>query len=89
MEPFLEELQPEKTYLVSTTELKLIVHWLQGQFYLRKLASKDPRYCRITGLSGKERYEQHDLDLGAEIEYIHPRLHRSVNAGKITSIIIR
>ncbi len=89
MEPILEELEPEKTFFVDTTETKFIFHLYKGFFYVRKLASKDPRYCLITSLDGKTKYKVTDLDLNTEIEYMHPRLLRPVNAGQVTSIKIR
>ena len=89
MEPILEELEPEKTFIVSTTETKLILHWYKGYFFVHKFGSRDPRYCVVTSLDGNDKYTSEDLDLQTEIQYIHPRLLRPVNAGRVTSITLR
>lgn len=91
MEPQLivETVNPKKSFLVGTTETQFIFHLVNDVFYVRKLASKDMRYCLVTQLNQKKKYEEKDLDIGAEVEYMHPRLGRSVNGGKVTSITLR
>ncbi len=89
MDAILDELEPEKTFLVSTTETKLILHWYKGYFFVHKFGSRDPRYCVVTSIDGNKEYTPQDLDLHLEIEYMHPKLLRPVNAGRITSINVR
>lgn len=91
MEPqlILETVNPRKSFLVETTETKFVFHLVGAAFYVRKLASKDPRYCLVTQLNQKKKYTEQDLDVGAEVEYMHPRLGRTVQGGAVTSIALR
>ena len=89
MEPIVETVNPKKSFLVGTTETQFIFHLVNDVFYVRKLASKDARYCLVTLLNQKKKYTEKDLDLNAEIEYMHPRLQKPVNGGKVTSIALR
>lgn len=88
--PFLvEAVDPEKTYLVETEENSFVLHLTKGIFYARRTTSKDPRYCLVTKINGKAKYKESDLDLYAEIEYIHPKLNKEVSGGRIRSVAIR
>ncbi len=84
-----EALDPEKTFLVETEENSFVFHLTKGIFYARRTTSKDPRYCLVTKINGKAKYKESDLDLYAEIEYIHPKLNQEVSGGKVRSVAIR
>ena len=85
----IEALDPEKTYLVETEDNSFILHLTKGLFYARRTTSKDPRYCLVTKINGKAKYKESDLDLYAEIEYMHPKLNQEVSGGKVKSVAIR
>lgn len=85
----LESLDPEKTYLVDTEDSSFIFHLTKGIFYARRTTSKDPRYCLVTKINGKEKYKEADLDLYVEISYIHPKLNYEVTSGKVKSVSLR
>jgi len=89
MEAFLESLDPEKTFLVDTEESSFVLHLSKGVFYVRRTTSKDPRYCLVTKINGKAKYKESDLDLYAEIEYMHPKLNQEVSGGRIKSVANR
>ena len=84
-----ESLDPEKTYFVETEESSFIFHITKGVFYVRRTTSKDPRYCLVTKINGKTKYKEQDLDLYAEIEYVHPKLKKEVSTGKVRSVALR
>jgi hypothetical protein len=89
MEAFKEALDSEKTFMIATEESEFVFHMVKGKFYIKRTASKDPRYCLVTKLNGKEKYSEKDLDLGVEIEYMHPRLNKEVSGGMIRSVALR
>ena len=85
----LESLDQEKTFLVETEDNSFVFHLTKGLFYARRTTSKDPRYCLVTKINGKAKYKESDLDLYAEIEYIHPKLNTEVSGGRIRSVAHR
>ena len=85
----LESLDPEKTFFVETEDNSFVCHLTKGLFYIRRTTSKDQRYCLVTRINGREKYKEQDLDLYAEIEYIHPKLNKEVSGGKIKSVANR
>ncbi len=89
MAAFIESLDPEKTFLVDTEDSNFIFHLSKGIFYARRTTSKDPRYCLVTKINGKVKYKESDLDLYAEIEYMHPKLNREVSGGRVKSVANR
>ena len=89
MEDFVEALDSEKSYFVETDRLAFLFHWVNGQFYLRKVESRDPRYCRVVAIDDESRYALEDLDLGTIFSYMHPRLLRAVKAGPILRVNVR
>jgi len=88
-EQFLESLDPEKTFFVETEDSSFILHLAKGIFYARRTTSKDPRYCLVTKINGKKVYKEKDLDLHAEIAYMHPKLNQEVSGGKVRSVALR
>ena len=92
-EELLDWLDPERTYVIKTDvdgmTIDFLLHLSKGQFYTRKQSSKESKYCLVTKFNGKNKYKETDLDLGAHFDYIHPRLNREINSGKITSIALR
>jgi hypothetical protein len=88
-EQILEEVRASKVFLVKTTDTDYMFYLVDGTFYTRKLVSKDSRYGLVTRLDGKEKYSQRDLDLGKQVHYIHPRLAKEENAGKIKAIEVK
>ncbi len=89
MEAFLESIEPEKTFLVETEDSSFVFHLNKGIFYTRRTTSKDPRYCLVTKINGKNKYKESDLDLYAEISYMHPKLNQEVLSGKVKSVALR
>lgn len=85
----LESLDPEKTFLVETEDSSFIFHLSKGIFYARRTTSKDPRYCLVTKINGKNKYKESDLDLYVEISYMHPKLNQEVLGGKVKSVSLR
>ncbi|HIH15123.1 MAG: hypothetical protein QT08_C0011G0019 [archaeon GW2011_AR17] len=85
----LESLDPEKTFFVETEDSSFVLHLTKGLFYVRRTTSKDPRYCLVTKINGKNKYKESDLDLYAELSYIHPKLNQEVLGGKIKSVALR
>ncbi|MDP3728496.1 MAG: hypothetical protein Q8R18_03510 [bacterium] len=85
----LESLDPEKTFLVETEDSSFVFHLTKGIFYARRTTSKDPRYCLVTKINGKNKYKESDLDLYAEISYMHPKLNQEVLGGKVKSVALR
>ena len=86
---FVESVDPEKTFMIATEENEFVFHLVKGMFYARRTTSKDPRYCLVTKLNGKIKYSERDLDLGVEIEYMHPKLNKEVSGGMIRSVALR
>jgi len=80
---------PDRTFSVGTTDTNYMFYLVDGAFYIRKNVSKDPRYGLVVKINGREKYSERDLELGAEIEYIHPRLERAESAGRIKSIEVK
>ena len=78
-ERILEEIEPERSFLIHTNETRFIVHFFDSKFYARKVSS----------LNGKKRYKVSDLDLGTEINFILPRLDREVTCGRVKRIAVR
>jgi len=89
VEAHLESVDPEKTFLVETEDSSFVFHLTKGLFYARRTTSKDPRYCLVTKINGKVKYTEKDLDLYAEISYMHPKLNQEVLSGKVTSVALR
>ncbi len=81
-----ESLDPEKTYLVETEDSSFVFHWTKGIFYAHRTTSKDPRYCLVTKINGKNKYKEQDLNLYVEFLYMHPKLNKEVSAGKVKSV---
>lgn len=89
MEAFVESLEPEKTYLIDTEDSSFVFHLTKGIFYARRTTSKDPRYCLVTKINGKNKYKESDLDLYVDIHYMHPKLNQEVHGGKVRSVALR
>lgn len=85
----LESVDPEKTFLVDTEDSSFVFHWTKGIFYARRTTSRDPRYCLVTKINGKVKYKESDLDLYAEVSYMHPKLNQEVLSGKVKSVALR
>ena len=88
-ERILEEIEPERSFLIHINETRFIVHFFDSKFYARKVLSKDHRFGLVTSLNGKKRYKVSDLDLGTEINFILPRLDREVTCGRVKRIAVR
>ncbi|MBT3323774.1 hypothetical protein HN681_05155 [archaeon] len=88
-ERIIEEIEPERSFLIHTNETRFIIHYLDTKFYARKVLSKDSRFGLITSLNGKKKYKLSDLDLGAEIIFILPRLNKEVSGGRVKRIAVR
>ncbi len=89
----LDSLEPERTYIIKTEiegmNMDFLLHLCKNLFYVRKISSKDPKYCLVTKLNNKKNYKESNLDLGISFNYIHPKLNKEVDSGIITSIELR
>ncbi len=85
----LESIEPQRSFLVTTSESKFMLYWVDDVFYARKTTGLDNRYALVMTLNGKKWYKEKDLDIGAEFEYVHPRLGRIVSGGRVHHITIR
>jgi hypothetical protein len=83
------EVEPEQTLLVTTTDTRYVFHFSNGQFYIRKVMGKDPRYGLVLRLNGRKNYLVQDLDLGSVFEYYHARLQKYVKSGNVTAISVK
>jgi hypothetical protein len=87
-EKVVDSLTSDTSFLVKTTDTSFLIYVVGSVFYTRKIVSKDARYGLVTSIDGNEKYKTSDLELGSVIAYFHPRLGRSVSAGRIQRIEI-